>query len=111
MLAHAAKGSAGNDVCAMQSAVPHWKGAHSPKPGSSISATRYHSHVCETRLFKAVNFAQQALLQHSNLRMLRSELSRIFEGVDGIGVFVAPDRLDSGKAQRESTGVARARLD
>src|SRR6266496_2672824 len=106
MLAHAAKGSAGNDVCAMQSAVPHWKGAHPPKPGSSISATRYHSHVCETRLFKTVTFAQQALLQHSNLRMLRSELSRIFECVDGIGVFLAPDRSDFRYTPRQLKTVA-----
>ena len=54
---------------------------------------------------------KMALLQHPNLRSLRRELSRVFEGVDGIDIFVAPDRFDSGKAQRESTGVARTRLD
>ena len=46
-----------------------------------------------------------------NVRSLGRKLARIFECVDCLHIFVAPDRFDSRKAQRESTRMARARLD
>ena len=46
-----------------------------------------------------------------NVRSLGRKLPRIFECVDCLHIFVAPDRFDSRKAQRESTRMARARLD
>jgi hypothetical protein len=46
-----------------------------------------------------------------NVRSLGRELPRVFKRVDCLHVFVAPDRFDSWEAQRQSTRMARARLD
>jgi hypothetical protein len=50
-------------------------------------------------------------MQSFNVRSLGRELPRVFERVDCLHIFVAPDRFDSWEAQRQSTRMARAWLD
>jgi hypothetical protein len=75
----------------------------SPTPESSDETAREH----RRRVVSPIGRITPSL----NVRSLGGELPRIFECVDCVHIFVAPDRFDSRKAQRESTRMARARLD
>ena len=45
------------------------------------------------------------------MMLLRRKLARVSERVDRVHRFITPDRFDSRKAERKTTGVTRAWLD